>query len=196
MSGAAPDLLVANAASHVAAAHAAGYESEMVPSVIEIERARTETTRRAVLLVNPIRLLGGDRLFPLAEARPDIPFVIQESGLMSDDERREVHRLAASYANVEVREFASDPAAVFADAGVLLVPHRVDNRPRVVLEAQANGIPVIASNYPGLVESIGAGGVTVADTDDPTPWLAALGALWDDADGYARVSELARARGA
>ncbi|MGZ4675022.1 MAG: glycosyltransferase family 4 protein [Acidimicrobiia bacterium] len=192
ITGGPPDLLLANAVSLAAAAEAAGYACTVVPSVVEVERARTESSRRAVVLVNPIPLLGGDRLFPIAAARPDIPFVVQESGLLSSDERAEVQRRAAGLPNVEIRPFSSDPAAVFRDARVLLVPHRVDNRPRVVLEAQTNGIPVIASGYPGLVESVGAGGIVVADTDDPGPWIEAVAELWDDPVRYAALVDAAR----
>jgi glycosyltransferase involved in cell wall biosynthesis len=97
--------------------------------------------------------------------------------------------------NVEVRPFTSDPARVFRDARVLLVPHRVDNRPRVVLEAQTNGIPVIATDHPGLVESVGPGGRNVADTDDPRPWIDALRSLWDE-PGYSAAVSAARAHAA
>ncbi len=169
-----PDLLLANAASLAGAAVEAGIACEVVPSVTEVDRARVDSSRETILLVNPITLLGGDRLFPIAAARPELRFVVQESGLLSGEERTRVHRLAAALPNVEVRSFASDPAAVFRDARLLLVPHRVDNRPRVVLEAQTNGIPVIASDYPGLNESVGSGGTLVEDTDDPMPWLRAI----------------------
>ncbi len=189
ITGAPPDLLLANAGSLARGAADAGFPCEVVPSVTEVDRARVDTTRETVLLVNPIPLLGGDRLFPIAAARPGLRFVVQESGLLTDEERERVHRLAGGLPNVEVRSFADDPAAVFRDARLLLVPHRVDNRPRVVLEAQTNGIPVIASDYPGLTESVGPGGTIVEDTDDPAPWLQAI----DDALEPARYETLVRA---
>ena len=169
----------------------AGFECEIVPSVTEVDHARVESTRRAILLVNPIPLLGGDRVFPIAAARPDLSFVIQESGLLTPSERDAVHHAAARHANVEIRPFAADPAAVFRDARLLLVPHRVDNRPRVVLEAQTNGIPVIASDHPGLVESVGPGGTIVEDTDDPVPWVRAVSDALE-ADRYERLVAAAR----
>lgn len=191
ISHAVPDLLLANAESLAAAARAAGHECVVVPSVVEVDRARVESSRRAVLLVNPIAILGGDRLAPIARARPDIPFVVQESGLLTDSERVAIVAATRDLPNVELRPFSPDPAAVFRDARVLLVPHRVDNRPRVVLEAQTNGIPVIASDHPGLVESVGPGGRIVADTDDPGPWVEALAAVWDDDAGYRGLVEAA-----
>jgi glycosyltransferase involved in cell wall biosynthesis len=191
LSAAPPDLLLANAQSHADRAHEAGYACEVVPSVVEV--APVATTRRVVLLVNPIEILGGDRLWSIAAARPDVPFVIQESGLLDEHLRADILDRAASVPNVEVRAFSDHPGALFADCRLLLVPHRVDNRPRVVLEAQASGIPVVASAQPGLIESVGPGGVIVDDTDEPAPWIAAIAGLWDDAERYDAISAAARA---
>jgi glycosyltransferase involved in cell wall biosynthesis len=190
LSAAPPDLLLANARSHAERAREAGYPCEVVPSVVEV--APVETTRRVVLLVNPIEILGGDRIWAIAAARPDIPFVIQESGLLDEHLRADIHDRAAQVPNVEVRPFSDRPGALFGDCRVLLVPHRVDNRPRVVLEAQASGIPVVASAQPGLVESVGPGGVIVEDTDDPAPWVRAIGEVWDDPATYDDLSAAAR----
>jgi glycosyltransferase involved in cell wall biosynthesis len=191
LSAAPPDLLLANARSHADRALAAGFACEVLPSVVEV--TPVETSRRVVLLVNPIEILGGDRLWSIAAARPDIPFVIQESGLLDEHLRADILDRAASVPNVEVRPFSDRPGAVFGDCRVLLVPHRVDNRPRVVLEAQVSGIPVVASAQPGLVESVGPGGLIVADSDDPAPWIAAIAELWDDPARYDAVAAEARA---
>jgi glycosyltransferase involved in cell wall biosynthesis len=190
VSAAPPDLLLANAESHAARARAAGFACEVVPSVVEV--APVATTRRVVLLVNPVEILGGDRVWAIAAARPDISFVVQESGLLDEHLRADLLDRAAQVPNVEVRPFSDRPGALFADCRVLLVPHRVDNRPRVVLEAQASGIPVVASAQPGLVECVGPGGVIVDDTDDPAPWIAAVGELWDDAGRYDALTAAAR----
>jgi glycosyltransferase involved in cell wall biosynthesis len=190
VSAAPPDLLLANAESHAARARAAGFPCEVVPSVVEV--APVATTRRVALLVNPIEILGGDRIWAIAAARPDISFVVQESGLLDEHLRADLLDRAAQVPNVEVRPFSDRPGAVFGDCRVLLVPHRVDNRPRVVLEAQASGIPVIASDQPGLVECVGPGGVIVDDTDDPAPWIAAVGEVWDDAARYDALTTAAR----
>jgi glycosyltransferase involved in cell wall biosynthesis len=163
----------------------------VVPSVVEV--APVATTRRVVLLVNPIEILGGDRVWAIAAARPDISFVVQESGLLEEHLRADLLDRASQVPNVEVRPFSDRPGALFADCRVLLVPHRVDNRPRVVLEAQASGIPVVASAQPGLVECVGPGGVIVDDTDDPAPWIAAVGEVWDDAARYDALVDAARA---
>src|SRR4029079_19704492 len=107
-----PDLLLANAESLAGVARELGFPCVVVPSVVEVDGARVESTREVVLLVNPIELLGGDRVWPLVAARPDIPFVLQESGIMSDDERQAVIRRASEHDNVTVRPFCANAADV------------------------------------------------------------------------------------
>ncbi len=192
VTGAAPDLLLANAESLALEARAAGYECTVVPSIVELDRSRTETTRTKVVLVNPIEMLGGDRVWGLARARPDIPFVLRESNMMSEAEIDAVTRPLADHPNVTLLPYTTDPAELYLEARVLLVPHRVDNRPRVVLEAQANGIPVLATEFPGLIEAVGAGGSLVPNDAPADAWVQALGAIWDDDDRYAMLVRTAR----
>ncbi|MEP6623894.1 MAG: glycosyltransferase [Acidimicrobiia bacterium] len=187
VTGAPPDLLLANAESLAVEARAAGYECTVVPSIVELERSRTDTTRTKVVLINPIEMLGGDRVWDLARARPDIPFVLRESNMMSAAELAAVTRPLADHPNVTLLPYTTCPADLYREARVLLVPHRVDNRPRVVLEAQANGIPVLATEFPGLVEAIGTGGMLVPNDAPPEAWIRALAEMWDDDDRYAEL---------
>lgn len=186
-----PDLLLANANSLAKQARAAGFECLVIPSAIETEATRVTSTRERVLFVNPLPSHGIDRLWTLARARPDIPFAVQESWPLSEPARAKVLAEAARLPNVEVRRRTTDLGVIYRDARLLFVPHRLDNRPRIVAEAQANGIPVVASAYPGLVEAVGPGGVLVApDAPDPA-FVDAIGGLWDDASQYERLVEAA-----
>ncbi|HKN91694.1 MAG TPA: glycosyltransferase [Acidimicrobiia bacterium] len=196
ISNAPPDLLLANAASLAERARAAGFDCTVIPSVIETGAARVTSTRERILLVNPIRSHGVDRLWAVARARPDIRFVAQESWPLSEPARAEVLAEAARLPNVEFRARTADQSAVYRDARLLFAPHRLDNRPRVVAEAQANGIPVVASAHPGLVEAVGPGGVLVDPEAGDEAWIDAVARLWDDAGRYAALVEAALAHAA
>jgi glycosyltransferase involved in cell wall biosynthesis len=186
-----PDLLLANAGSLAERARAAGFECLMIPSAIETAATRVKSTRSRVLFINPLPSHGVDRLWAVARARPDIPFAVQESWPLSESARAEVLAGTAGLPNVEFRLRTADLGVIYRDARLLFVPHRLDNRPRVVAEAQANGIPVVASGYPGLVEAVGPGGVLL-DPDAPdAAWIDAIGRLWDDANHYGRLVEAA-----
>ncbi len=186
-----PDLLLANAGSLAERARAAGFECEVIPSAIETGATRVTSSRERVLFINPLPSHGIDRLWAVARARPDIPFVAQESWALPEAARDEMLAQTAALGNVEFRSRTADLGAIYRDARLLFAPHRLDNRPRVAAEAQANGIPVVASAYPGLVEAVGAGGVLV-DPQAPEPvWVDAVGRLWDDTDHYERLVEAA-----
>lgn len=191
VTGAPPDLLLANARSLADDARAAGHDCELIPSVVELGKSRVTSTREAVVLVNPIAMLGGDRVWAIAAARPDIPFELRASNIITEAELADIRTRLTDHPNVTLLPFAGTPSDIYARARLLLVPHRVDNRPRVILEAQDNGIPVVASDYPGLVESVGAGGTIVPDVDDAAPWVQAIGDLWDDPDAYAAAAAAA-----
>ncbi|MFL5818777.1 MAG: glycosyltransferase family 4 protein [Conexibacter sp.] len=80
-------------------------------------------------------------------------------------------------------------------AAVLLAPARSDDPcPMTVIEALADGLPVLGSDRGGLPELVGEdAGLPV---DDPAAWSAALTALWSDpaARAAAGAAALERAR--
>jgi len=192
ISDAPPDLLLANAHQHDAAARAAGFEAHVVPSVVDLSRARVESTREVVLFVNPVEVSGRELAVGVARACPDLRFAFVESWPLSEEERRWLDAALAGLANVERRPRVDDLRRLYGDARVLLVPYRTNGRPRVVLEAQANGIPVLATDLPALTEAVGPGGVAVPSDAGPGEWARALRDLLEP-DRYEDLSVAARA---
>ncbi len=178
------DEVVANATSLVEQVRQLGHRCTLVPSLIETSVTSVDSSREVALLVNPIVTHGLALIEALACRLPDIPFVLQESWPLRPDERRQLEAMVARLPNVRLRPVRPADPDLYAQARVLLVPHRLDNRPRVVAEAQANGIPVIASRVPGLEEAVGPGGVLV-DMDDVEAWVENLRRLWDEPVPYA-----------
>ncbi|MEZ5243790.1 MAG: glycosyltransferase [Acidimicrobiales bacterium] len=187
-----PDLLLANSGTLVDDAARLGHHAALVPSVVRIDPMELPPTREVLLLVNPLASHGLHVIGPLAAARPDIPIVLQESWSLAGTDRREVERLLAAHDSITFRAFEPRPGIVFRDARMLLTPHQVDNRPRTVLEAQANGLPVVASDLPGLREAVGDGGTLVAPDAGPDEWIRAVGTLWDDESHWMALSDRAR----
>lgn len=187
-----PDLLLANSGSLVDDADRLGHHASLVPSVVHIAPMERPPSREVLLLVNPLASHGLHVVGPLAAARPDIPIVLQESWSLAGADRVEVKRLVSDHPNVMFRPFEPRPDQVFRDARLLLAPHQVDNRPRTVLEAQANGLPVVASLLPGLVEAVGDGGRLVASDAGAEQWIRAVGAIWDDESHWMNLSDRAR----
>jgi glycosyltransferase involved in cell wall biosynthesis len=170
-----------------------GWDAPTIPSIVETDEYLTESSRQVMLFINPrSQRKGVDIAWALAAARPDVPFVFLEAWRFTAQIRAELEQRAATLGNVEVRASVRELDRIYADARVLFAPYE-DSRPRVVAEAQANGIPVLGARVPGLVEAVGQGGILV-DFDAPIEeWRGALASLWDDHAQYERVSEAARA---
>jgi glycosyltransferase involved in cell wall biosynthesis len=80
-------------------------------------------------------------------------------------------------------------------AAVLLAPARSDDPcPMTVIEAMADGLPVLGSDRGGVPELVGA--AAALPLDDLSAWRTALAALWSDpaARAAAGAAALARAR--
>jgi glycosyltransferase involved in cell wall biosynthesis len=141
--------------------------------------------------VNPVAENDIDLILALARFRPDIPFVLQESWPLEETYRADLSATIQDLANVVLRSPVPSPSEVFHDARVLIATYPV-NRPRVVVEAQHNGIPVLAKSFPALAEAVGPGGVLVKPDASVGEWLSVLGGVWDDDAEYERLSALAR----
>ena len=190
--GAVPaEAVVANAKSLAAAIEALGITCAFVPSVIEFEVTKVVSTRRVALLINPIESRGVETLWKIAARLPDVAFVAQESWPLEPEQLASVERHIAALPNVEFRRAEPPGPRLYRDTRVLVVPYRIDNRPRVIAEAQASGIPVVAADVPALIEAIGAGGVQVG-LDDIDAWTNELERLWSDEAYYNQLSDAAR----
>ena len=160
--------MLANSQTLVRGAEMHGVRAGFVPSIVNLDSARTETSRERILLVNPRREHGVDVVGSLAASFPTIEFVLQESWPLRDEERAVVDDIVSQRPNVVFRSRTDNPSDIYRDAAILLAPHKLDNRPRTVLEALSNGIPVVCSDLPGLVESVGPAGICLLYTS-PSP---------------------------
>jgi len=190
--GLSADLVIGNSASLVASAGRHGVSAEFLPSVVHVHPLDTAPTGEVALMVNPMPTHGIGLIGEIATALPEIPIVLQESWSLDTAQQAVVDNLVGSHPNVMFRAYEPDASRIFRDARVLLAPHQIDNRPRTVLEAQINGLPVIATSYAGLTEAVGDGGVMIAPESGAKEWIDALGSLWHDDEARARLSARAR----
>lgn len=188
--GEVPDILVANTPSLANTLRARGFACSYVPSLVDTSVTRTESTRRVVLAINPIAIKGVDIVLQVAERLRDIPFVLQEAWPLPESDATELKRHLRAVPNVTFRRASPPGPHLYGDTKLLMAPYRVDSRPRVVLEAQANGLPVVASDIPALVEAVGAGGVIVP-IEDVDQWVDAVTSIWRDDELYGRLADAA-----
>ncbi|MBB1494622.1 glycosyltransferase [Propioniciclava sp. MC1595] len=193
VSGLTPDAILANSRALAAEVPPSAGEVVVAPSIIH--PPVVESLRTAVVLVNPVAENRPEIVRALAARRPDIPCVLQVSWPLPDDHVATLSDWARDLSNLEVRDRTPAPAEVYADARLLVATYPA-GRPRVVHEAQANGIPVVALDQPALAEAVGPGGVFVAASATTDTWVDAILAVWDDATYYERLSDAARAHAA
>ncbi len=187
-----PDLVVANSEGHAREARSAGYETYVVPSIIDVSNCRTTPTRERVVFVNPVPLFGLDIALGVAAARPDIPFTFARSWPLAPQAERELLDAARRLGNVEVADPVADPREVYARARLVLVPYLHPGRPRVVAEAHASGIPVVGSDSDGTAEAIGPAGIVVPVSAPIDSWTQAIDELWNDEHRYADMVDVVR----
>ena len=162
-----------------------GIECAVIPPVVDGERYYTPTTGDQVLFVNPTPIKGVELMFNLAAQCPDLPFLAVESWNLEPTWRRHCRWRAMQLGNVEWQEPTDDMRGVYARGRVLLMPSVWEESfGRTVVEAQLNGLPVLASNRGALVDNVGDGGLTLDPHAPVADWADALRRLYVDGEGW------------
>ena len=132
-------------------------------------------------------------MFALAGACPDIPFLVAESWGLNPHWRNHCLQRARALPNIEWHPPTRDMRTLYARARTLLMPSLwEESYGRTVVEAQINGIPVVASNRGALPEVVGTGGLLVDAHAPLDEWELALRQACQPSPTYDRLSELAR----
>ena len=132
-------------------------------------------------MVNPTEPKGVETTLALAGACPQHEFVLLESWQLSEEQRASISGRLSTLPNVRLVSFTPDVWAVFDRTAVLLVPSRWHEAfGRVVIEANARGVPCLVSRRGGLPEAVGGGGVVVEPDAPLEVWAHELDRLLDD----------------
>lgn len=190
VSGLKPDIVLANSEHFTEQAIEAGVDCTFAPSIVDLSAANADTTRSSVLMINPIAENHPEILVELAERRHDIPCVLQESWPLPTDYRDQLSTVVDRINNLELRPSTPRPADIYRDVRILVATYP-SGRPRVVLEAQHNGIPVVALSQPSLKETVRDGGLLVEQAASGDEWINVITQLWDDKELYARLASSA-----
>ena len=171
-----------------------GVDPEVIYPFISLERYRTRTSRESVTFINPIPKKGSDIALELARLCPEIPFTFIEGWRLSFEERQPLTQKLFDLPNLKLLASQSDMRKVYQRCKILLTPSICEESyGMVVTEAQASGIPAVASARGGLRESVGPGGILL-DPDGPIDdWVKSIRRLWNDDQSYAGLSAAASA---
>lgn len=175
-----------------------GVSSEVDYPMIQLEESiAPERTADYVTFVNPRDIKGLRTALAVAGLLPERKFVFAESWVLAEAERKALDAELAGLPNVRFRPYSANLKELYGQTAVLMVPSRLREAfGRVIIEACANGIPVVARSVGGIPEAMGASGVLLAESDPPERWAEAIEAILSQPDRYADLSQRARANAA
>jgi len=165
-----------------------GKKSHVLYPLLDFDRYRTRRREEVVTMINPVPVKGLEIALALAESLPQQQFLFVEGWSTHPAIVERIGRLPnATYMSKQI-----DMRTVYGRTRVLIVPSQWREAfGRVVVEAQASGIPVVASRTGGLPEAVGQGGILIDEYSNPVRWLSALQGLLKDRSVYQDLSEKA-----
>ena len=166
-----------------------GLQCEVIPPVVRADGYVAASDGPKVLFVNPTPVKGVELMFALAAHCRDIPFLVVESWNLEPNWRQLCRHRAQTLGNVEWRSPTDDMRTVFAQSRLLLMPSVWEESfGRTVIEAQLNGLPVLASRRGALPDTVGQGGLTLDPHEPVEAWAAALRRLLAEHDAFSSAA--------
>jgi glycosyltransferase involved in cell wall biosynthesis len=163
-----------------------GRSSEVLfPIVDRHQYAVARRRAEFVTLINPVPAKGVDLALAMAALLPHRRFLFVESWRLTPNQRRTLRGQLTKHPNVRLRRSTLDMRRIYARTALLLVPSVCEEAfGRVVLEAHASGIPVLAREIGGLPEALGDGGRLMARNASAREWADCVEKMLDDQDTY------------
>jgi glycosyltransferase involved in cell wall biosynthesis len=160
-----------------------------------IERAHSTVGERSadcVTFVNPRQIKGLDIALEVAALLPHRQFIFAESHVLTAAERKALGRELKRLPNVSFRRCTTSLRDVYGRTALLMAPSRFREAfGRVIVEACANGIPVVARNIGGIPEAMGSSGLLLDRTDPAELWAKSIEGILTDPDRYAELASIA-----
>jgi glycosyltransferase involved in cell wall biosynthesis len=151
-------------------------------------------TPQFVTFVNPIPVKGLPVALAVARLLPHRRFLFAEAWNTSRSHRRYLDAELAQLPNVTFRKRSVGLKDAYRATAVLLMPSQWPEAfGRVVVEASANGIPVVASRVGGIPEAAGESGVLLDAGASVEKWAEAVEQFLSDPICYAQASARALA---
>ena len=169
-----------------------GTRSNVSYPLVNFDAYRTTSTNEFVVFINPHPIKGRDIALEIARRCPEIEFVFVKSWLLGEQLEQELAEALTLLPNVSLLGARDDMKTVYGICKILLAPSLwSETFGRVITEAQASGIPAVASDRGGLPEAVGPGGAIVDPEGPIEAWVEAVRRLWRDNEYYAQRSAAA-----
>lgn len=159
-----------------------GYLPEYIYSLVDFDQYRVQDGNpEYVTFINPREKKGVFLFCDIVRLLPEMPFLaVQGWGGGYSEEEEQALAFLRSAPNVRLMPAVQDIRPVYARTKILIAPSKwVETFGRVIVEAQLNGIPVVASDRGNLPATTGKGGV-ILPYGNPEVWADAIRKLYAD----------------
>jgi glycosyltransferase involved in cell wall biosynthesis len=147
--------------------------------------------RNYITFINPVPEKGLNVAIEVARQLPQEKFLFVKGDWVGDDISLLLEQGVYKLPNVEIWEKQEDMRNVYAVTDILIVPSQwPETFGRVIIEAQANSIPVVAANIGGIPYTLGKGGILVDPIDNSQAYVESIKKLRAE-NVYTELSELA-----
>ena len=148
---------------------------------VNVASMRTARAPHFVTFINPVKKKGLELALAVAEKLPHIPFLFVESWPLTPEEELELNSRLERFRNIEFWRRRRKVQEIYDVTRLLIVPS-LWQEPfgRVIIEAQACGIPVLGRKVGGIPEAVGAGGIVLRTSADSDEWAATIESLIED----------------
>jgi glycosyltransferase involved in cell wall biosynthesis len=151
---------------------------------IDLTKVPIQTTKQYVTLITISAHKGGYQLIEIAKCLPHVKFLgVGDQGIQD-----------TTISNIKYISNTRNIREIYEQSSIILMPSAYESWGMVASEAICGGIPVIASQTPGLKENLDYAGIFVP-LHSIQQWVDAIQKLLTNAEYYDTVSQQCRTRG-
>jgi len=170
-------------------------EVEVILPFVDVKSYRVEKIiSKYITFVNPVPEKGVNIAIQVAKALPNENFLFVKGkwSHMRPEKVEEYLQPAYTLPNVDIWENQSNMQEVYKVTRIMLVPSQfIETFGRVILEAQINGIPVVAAHVGGIPYTLGQGGILVYPKHKAEGYIKAIEQLQSNEGYYEKTSQMA-----
>jgi glycosyltransferase involved in cell wall biosynthesis len=133
------------------------------------EKEVDKSSDGAILFVKPQKIKGVEILFSVAKKIKEKKFIVVGNA------NRSIQSKLSKHPNIEYRSWVDDMDSVYKECSALFGPSQIPEPfGRVFLEAGMRGIPTVASNWGGIPDAVGGGGILLEFNSSVDEWAGAI----------------------
>lgn len=171
-----------------------GKKYEIILPFIEQDKYKVKNRQRKyVTFINPVPQKGVELVIEVAKKLSNVDFLFVKGNWFHYRGNEEIFiQEARLLPNIKIWEHQEDSRSIYEVTDILLVPSIFNETfGRIILEAQTNSIPVIASKVGGIEYTLGTGGILIDSDASSQAYVESIERLKFDQKFYSDVSKLA-----